>query len=140
MTGVVRTSSCPQTQSVPPAATPPSLPLPLGGQCGQEGHQRRSAQARQLRPVSDTLLTLPPHNQVGSVTKRGISGGQRKRVNIGMELVSRPSVCFMDEPTSGLDSSATLEVRAALKKWVWGSVGGVGKCGEVWSRGWVRII
>ena len=80
----------------------------------------------QQPPTQDPPLPYPPPTitQVGSVTKRGISGGQRKRVNIGMELVSRPSVCFMDEPTSGLDSSATLEVLAALKKWVWGSVGG----------------
>lgn len=41
---------------------------------------------------------------VGSVEKRGISGGQRKRCNIGMEIVTLPSLLIMDEPTSGLDA------------------------------------
>ena len=51
---------------------------------------------------------------VGSAKKRGISGGQKKRVNIGMELVAMPSIVFMDEPTSGLDGAATLELAQCL--------------------------
>ena len=52
---------------------------------------------------------------IGDEEKRGISGGQRKRVNIGMELVAEPSVLFLDEPTSGLDSSTSYEVCRILK-------------------------
>jgi ABC-type multidrug transport system ATPase subunit len=55
------------------------------------------------------------HSIIGDATKRGISGGQRKRVNIGMELVSMPTVLFLDEPTSGLDSSSSQEVCDALR-------------------------
>jgi ABC-type multidrug transport system ATPase subunit len=52
---------------------------------------------------------------IGDEVTRGISGGQRKRVNIGMELVAEPSVLFLDEPTSGLDSSTAYEVCANLR-------------------------
>merc|ERR1719277_1933114 len=53
---------------------------------------------------------------VGSVEQRGISGGQRKRVNIGLELAAQPTVLFLDEPTSGLDSTSSLAVALSLKR------------------------
>jgi len=52
---------------------------------------------------------------VGDAERRGISGGQRKRVNIGMELVTDPSILFLDEPTSGLDSSTSGDVCRLLQ-------------------------
>lgn len=52
---------------------------------------------------------------VGSSSQRTLSGGQRKRVAIGVELVSKPSLLWLDEPTSGLDAAVAYDVVAALK-------------------------
>lgn len=47
---------------------------------------------------------------VGSVEQRGVSGGQRKRTSIGVELVGQPSVLYLDEPTSGLDAAGCISI------------------------------
>ncbi|XP_028413508.1 ABC transporter G family member 28-like [Dendronephthya gigantea] len=52
---------------------------------------------------------------IGDEETRGISGGQRKRVNIGMELIADPTLLFLDEPTSGLDSTSSLSVLKSLR-------------------------
>jgi ABC-type multidrug transport system ATPase subunit len=52
-------------------------------------------------------LSRVADSPVGDIRRRGVSGGEKKRVNIGLELMARPSVLFLDEPTSGLVSSAT---------------------------------
>lgn len=53
--------------------------------------------------------------QVGNEFIRGISGGERKRTNIGMELIMSPSVLFLDEPTTGLDASTAVSVVELLQ-------------------------
>ena len=69
--------------------------------------------------VNETMdllgLTRVQHSLIGDENERGLSGGQKKRVNIGMELVSQPSVIFLDEPTSGLDSTTSNDVMGALR-------------------------
>lgn len=54
--------------------------------------------------------------KVGNPLKKFISGGQRKRLNIGLELMREPSVLFADEPTSGLSSMDSDKVMALLKR------------------------
>ncbi|KAF8025899.1 hypothetical protein BT93_F2656 [Corymbia citriodora subsp. variegata] len=51
----------------------------------------------------------------GKSSNRGISGGEKRRVSIGVELVHDPAVILIDEPTSGLDSAAALHVVKMLK-------------------------
>eukprot|EP00924_Labyrinthula_sp_SR-Ha-C_P008281 maker-scaffold_11-snap-gene-8.38-mRNA-1 protein AED:0.01 eAED:0.01 QI:70/1/1/1/1/1/2/23/655 len=61
-------------------------------------------------------LTHVQHSIVGSVSVRGVSGGERKRVAIGIELVTNPTMLFLDEPTSGLDSFNAWKVIKILQK------------------------
>ena len=54
--------------------------------------------------------------KVGNVLEKTISGGQRKRLNIGLELLREPSVLFVDEPTSGLSSRDSENIMDLLKE------------------------
>jgi ABC-type multidrug transport system ATPase subunit/ABC-type multidrug transport system permease subunit len=51
----------------------------------------------------------------GGGTKKGISGGERKRCSVATEMVNNPSVLFLDEPTSGLDSTTAAALVAMLR-------------------------
>ncbi|CAK9013557.1 Putative white-brown complex homolog protein 30 (Putative non-intrinsic ABC protein 12) (WBC-related protein 1) [Durusdinium trenchii] len=55
------------------------------------------------------------HERIGGLNKRGISGGEKKRVSIGVELIASPSVLVMDEPTSGLDGAAAFKLMRRLR-------------------------
>ena len=55
--------------------------------------------------------------QVGTDERRGISGGERKRTCIGMELIIAPDVLFLDEPTTGLDATTAYSVVKLLQRW-----------------------
>ena len=70
--------------------------------------------------VMDTLESLGLDQRkdlrVGNVLEKTISGGQRKRLNIALELIREPGVLFVDEPTSGLSSRDSENVIDLLKE------------------------
>jgi len=69
-----------------------------------------------VESVVDCLeLSHVRNSLVGSVGKPVISGGQRKRVSIGMELAAAPMAIFLDEPTSGLDATSASSIMRTLK-------------------------
>lgn len=68
------------------------------------------------RVIESLGLQAVRDSMVGTVEKRGISGGQRKRVNVGLEMVMEPSLLILDEPTSGLDSSSSNLLLRALRR------------------------
>uniref|UniRef100_A0A7N0TSY3 ABC transporter domain-containing protein n=1 Tax=Kalanchoe fedtschenkoi TaxID=63787 RepID=A0A7N0TSY3_KALFE len=53
--------------------------------------------------------------RVGDEKVRGISGGERRRVSIGVDVIHNPKVLILDEPTSGLDSTSALQIIDMLK-------------------------
>ena len=64
-----------------------------------------------LERVADQRVGDP-----ASLRRRGLSGGERKRLSVALELVHRPPALVLDEPTSGLDSAAALSLCSCLKK------------------------
>ncbi|XP_077157035.1 broad substrate specificity ATP-binding cassette transporter ABCG2-like [Paroedura picta] len=76
--------------------------------------QEKEARINQI--LGELGLTKVADSKVGTQFIRGISGGERKRTNIGMELITDPAVLFLDEPTTGLDASTANAVLLLLKR------------------------
>eukprot|EP00245_Coleochaete_scutata_P002787 TRINITY_DN138_c0_g2_i1.p1 TRINITY_DN138_c0_g2~~TRINITY_DN138_c0_g2_i1.p1 ORF type:complete len:562 (+),score=101.96 TRINITY_DN138_c0_g2_i1:656-2341(+) len=81
---------------------PPSVPA-----------SEKKARVREL--MSQLGLERVRNTMIGSSEIRGVSGGERRRVSIGVDIVHDPPVVFLDEPTSGLDSSSAFYVMEKLR-------------------------
>jgi ABC-type multidrug transport system ATPase subunit len=65
--------------------------------------------------IAELGLTGCEHIRIGSADRRGISGGQRKRVNVALELITDPPTLVLDEPTSGLSSTDAVSLLKLLR-------------------------
>ena len=81
-----------------------------------EGMADKDIDLRVMKTLKDLGLDAIKDLKVGSAINKYISGGQRKRLNIALELIREPAVLFLDEPTSGLSSSDTEMVINLLKE------------------------
>jgi ABC-type multidrug transport system ATPase subunit len=79
---------------------------------------RKEAASRVRRLLKELGLEHVSDSRIGEGSDWGISGGERRRVSIGVDLVHDPAVVFIDEPTSGLDSASALHVATLLKSMV----------------------
>ncbi|KAF7233474.1 hypothetical protein EG68_08766 [Paragonimus skrjabini miyazakii] len=87
-----------------------SAALRMTDQCSKQERRRK------VNEIIDELgLTGVADSKIGTDLIRGVSGGERKRTNIGMELITDPPVLFLDEPTTGLDAFMAGQVIKTLK-------------------------
>lgn len=80
------------------------------------GHTREELTELVDKIITQLGLSEIKNLRVGSPLDKTISGGQRKRVNIGLELLREPAILFVDEPTSGLSSRDSENIMDLLKE------------------------
>ncbi|XP_057477937.1 ABC transporter G family member 14-like [Actinidia eriantha] len=68
------------------------------------------------RVIAELGLTRCRNSMIGGPLFRGISGGEKKRVSIGQEMLINPSLLLLDEPTSGLDSTTAQRILTTIKR------------------------
>jgi ABC-type multidrug transport system ATPase subunit len=66
--------------------------------------------------ISELRLSKCQNTKIGGPLVKGVSGGERKRTSIGVELITDPSLIFLDEPTTGLDSFTATSVMETLRE------------------------
>ena len=91
--------------------------LQLHSQLRMGSHAPLAIKLNRAHDVAKELgLSSILHSPIGNDMQRGISGGEKRRVSIAVELLTRPPVLFLDEPTSGLDSTASINVVNIVSK------------------------
>ncbi|KAI4347728.1 hypothetical protein L6164_008512 [Bauhinia variegata] len=76
----------------------------------------REEKKKRVYELIDQLgLQSATHTYIGDEGRRGVSGGERRRVSIGIDIIHKPSLLFLDEPTSGLDSTSAYSVVEKVK-------------------------
>ncbi|KAF6030215.1 hypothetical protein EB796_011486 [Bugula neritina] len=81
-----------------------------------KGFDSDDKEAKVKKVLHELSLELCADTRCGDEFTRGVSGGERKRCNVGMELITSPGVLFLDEPTTGLDASTANSVMLNLRK------------------------
>ncbi|PGH14543.1 hypothetical protein AJ80_05863 [Polytolypa hystricis UAMH7299] len=80
---------------------------------------RAIGKKERMQRISTLLDAFGIQNQaktlIGTPIRKGISGGQKRRVSVASQLITCPKILFLDEPTSGLDSTASYEVMSYVK-------------------------
>lgn len=76
----------------------------------------RDASASEIRQIVDEVLDVTGLSERRDVRVDKLSGGQRKRVSIAVELITKPSIVFLDEPTSGLDPAAEERIMKLFRR------------------------
>lgn len=71
---------------------------------------------RAERTIREMGLQDSVNTRIGGYGNKSLSGGQKKRVSICIELLTRPKLLYLDEPTSGLDSAASFYVMSQIVK------------------------
>lgn len=116
--------------------------LRLPSDTSAEAHERNAD-----RVLTSLSLHSCAHTRAGDeLTGRGLSGGEQRRTNVGVELVTRPPLVCLDEPTTGLDNETALRILETLRALTrpadrskqdndWEQPGGAQHEGEEPSRG-----
>ena len=71
---------------------------------------------RMLRLVAQLGIGHILDTRVGGVSSKGVSGGEKRRITIALQMLKSPSILFLDEPTSGLDASRALKICKVLRE------------------------
>ncbi|KAG9239110.1 P-loop containing nucleoside triphosphate hydrolase protein [Amylocarpus encephaloides] len=83
-------------------------------------HKNSLTKTERIRRINSLIESFGLRKQanqiVGTPIRKGISGGQKRRLSVISQLVTVPKILFLDEPTSGLDSSASFEVMSFIKE------------------------